>query len=91
MWLFLRFGRKFVLESGECHLYISGHGEMHPSVGVIPFECDAQVASSRIVDRDVVVVPEGIQEVLLVLLLHIFYTKIIHVQGEGDVSCFMQP
>ena len=54
MWQVLTSCRYFVLKLLECFLIVSGHGQMHLALVVVPVERDADVLLPRLVRFDIV-------------------------------------
>lgn len=61
------------------------------AVGVVPFEGDAAIKRPSPICFDFVVCAERVNEVVRMLFVDIFDTKIVHGEGELDWACDMFP
>ena len=83
--------RAFTVESGEGIGDVIGHGEMDFALGVIPVERESEVTFAFPVFSDVVMLFNGVDEMIGVFFADVFHSEIVDNEGERDRSPIVRP
>ena len=81
----LGFGGGLALEIKEGCFNVSWNGYAHISVDVVPLECEAEVFLPGPVLGDLVISPEGFEQVIGVCLLCVLDPKVVDNKGKHEV------
>ena len=81
----LGFGGGLVLELDEGCFNVSWHGDAHISVDVVSLECEAEVFLPGPVLGDLVILPEGFEQVIGVCLPCVLDPQIVDDKGKNEV------
>ena len=78
----LGFGGGLALELEEGCFDVSWYGEAHISVDVVPLECEAELFLPGLFLSDLVILPEGFEQVIGVCLPCVIDPKIVESEGK---------
>ena len=81
----LGFSGGLALELEEGCFNVSRHGDAHISVDVVPLECEAEVFLPGPVLGDLVIFPEGFEQVISVCRLCVLDPKVVNDEGKNEV------
>ena len=91
IWLVLGLEWGFVFEPLEHLGDIAGHQEMHFSIHIIPFQGNSKVPCPSMINRDFIILPDAVEQMLFVFLPHVLHAKVVYAQCEGDWAPFVKP
>ena len=91
MRLALRSSRSWVVETGECFLYVVWHGDVDLLVFVVPINRQADVAAAFPLMADGAVLFDGLHEMLGASGAHVLDAEVVHNQAETDWPPIMFP
>lgn len=80
-----------MLEFVECFLDVTWHGKVTCSLLVVPCESDSAEQLAFPIDRTGVFLAEGIKQMVGIVLVDVFDSKVIHNEAEHDVSGCVLP
>ena len=80
-----------VLKLVESRANVSWHGDFNSALDVVPVERESKVQSAGPIDRNLVELLEGIDEVVSMFLADIFDSEIVNNEGESYRSGFVFP
>jgi hypothetical protein len=75
----------------ELFLDVTGHGDINRSVVVVPFQFDATVQVTGPIFGECICMFDAFDEMIDILLIDVFYAKIVDNEGEQNRSCFVGP
>ena len=79
---------------GKIYVGCGGHN-LHVNVNIylsiVSFEVDSAVEFAFLVDSDIIVVFDGIDEVIGIVFREVFDTKVVYIYGEGVFACLVVP
>jgi hypothetical protein len=87
----LRTRRHGVLKSVHSFGDVTGHGDVDPSVSVIPIDGETEIAGARPVFGEVIFGGKGIKEVIGVLLGKEFDSEVIDSESESGATRGVAP
>jgi len=91
VWGMLRVFGLGVMKAQKGTFNIARHGQINSTLGIVPVEGEATVTGGCPIFGDMIMVPEGSEEVVGIVLVGVANGKIIHNQGEADVTGIMLP
>ena len=87
----LGFARRWMLEALEGALDVTWHGYVAGAGGIVPVEGEAAISGAAPIAADSVVLLEGREDMVGVVLGGVSDTKIIDNEAEHDVASFVMP
>jgi len=91
VWGMLRTSGMGVTKVQKGMFNIARHGQINGMVGIVPLEGEAAVTGGGPIFGDMIMAPEGSEEVVGIVLVGVANDKVIHNQGEADVAGIMLP
>ena len=76
---------------GECATGVAVHGDFDVSFVVFPVEVHAYVKLAFPVSGDFLMVLDGVDEVVGVIFVEVFYTEVVDAESEGGLASFVFP
>ena len=79
------------MEKFECVRNVAEHRQVHTFVAIIPVHIETKVTCALPIVGDRVIFLEGVNEMLGMFPADVFYSEIIHAEGEGIGTPFVRP
>ena len=64
---------------------------MHFAAGIIPIQRDTNILSTRPIDGNLVVLLEGVDQMLRIIFAGILYPEVVDNKGESCLTCSVSP